>query len=97
MKKLLLTMLLAAGFTALIPNISHADCGREYALLGYDHCGRPVYGYVERHESYGRDYDRGYGGDYDEYRGRHYRSRYNDYDHCQPHCFLPGFSFFFGR
>lgn len=88
MKKILLSLLFVAGIAMLAPS-AQAGCRRDYVIIGYDYCGRPVYGYVEHRDYYG-DYDRypvRYGGyDYDDYRvHRHY------------HHPRVGFSFFFGR
>ncbi len=81
MKKLLLSALL---FTALSPLVSTARAGHtESYVRYYDHCGRPVYGYVHvddypRHRDCDRDYDRpsrSYGYESCAPRVRYYESR----------------------
>jgi hypothetical protein len=94
MKRLFLSALLVAGATLLAPR---ADaCDERRAILYYDECGRPVYGYV-------KDDDRYYGGsrytyyqtgyDYDDsYHERVYRPRWEHHRRRNL-----GFTFVFGR
>lgn len=77
MKKLLLLLLIAAGFFTLTPNAEAGHRDRYSRHDRYDHCDRPSYGYS--HRSY--------------YRSRpvyyapvrsYYRTSYRDYDDCGP-------------
>lgn len=76
MKKLLFAAIALAGFAAIAPD---AQAGhRERYIRYYDHCGRPVYGYIYRDDCY---YDRPR-----VYYRRPVRTYYysNYYDDCAP-------------
>ena len=85
MKKFLLTLVFAIGISTLAPLAAQAHCDRPRVILYYDHCGRPVYGYVDDDDYY-----------YYRRPARHY---YRSYDYSPRYCYprRTGFTFYFGR
>ena len=88
MKRLLIALLAVAGFFAIAPD-AEAHGYRERYVRYYDHCDRPVYGYIYRsyrpRVSYYRAPVR-----------RYYRSDYGCYPPRRYYSSRPRFSFHIG-